>query len=124
MGRPQNRKMKAQKRCCQLPKGEDIGHTYIFYSKHFFRYNLEEARLSIASLSLSSVTAQVGKQIGALSGMDISKAARRSPQNGEDKWKEPVQHQSLLHKKLYEKNAIIQMNTKSFFEVGSPVEID
>ena len=78
---------------------------------------MEEARLSIASLSLSSVTAQVGKQIGAFSGMDISKAARRSPQNGEDKWKEPVQHQSLLHKKLYEKNAVIQINTKSFFEV-------
>eukprot|EP00090_Calanus_glacialis_P029337 TRINITY_DN47089_c0_g1_i1.p1 TRINITY_DN47089_c0_g1~~TRINITY_DN47089_c0_g1_i1.p1 ORF type:complete len:183 (-),score=43.78 TRINITY_DN47089_c0_g1_i1:108-614(-) len=80
------------------------------------RSNLEEARKSIASLSLSSVTAQVGKQIGAFSGMDISKAARRSPPSGEDKWKEPVQHQSLLHKKLYEKNALIQTNTKSFFE--------
>ena len=123
MGRPQNLKMKAQKKCCQHPKGEDNDHTVLYFI-HFFRYNLEEARLSIASLSLSSVTAQVGKQIGALSGMDISKAARRSPQNGEDKWKEPVQHQSLLHKKLYEKNAIIQMNTKSFFEVGSSVGID
>eukprot|EP00092_Neocalanus_flemingeri_P093337 GFUD01118618.1.p1 GENE.GFUD01118618.1~~GFUD01118618.1.p1 ORF type:complete len:173 (-),score=36.40 GFUD01118618.1:3-491(-) len=80
------------------------------------RSNLEEARLSIAGLSLSSVTAQVGKQIGAFSGMDISKGARRSSHNGEDKWKEPVQHQSLLHKKLYEKNAVIQTNTKSFFE--------
>ena len=85
---------------------------------------MEEARKSIASLSLSSVTAQVGKQIGAFSGMDISKAARRSPQSGEDKWKEPVQHQSLLHKKLYEKNALIQTNTKSFFEVTKGHEIE
>ena len=56
--------------------------------------------------------------------MDISKAARRSSQSGEDKWKEPVQHQSLLHKKLYEKNALIQTNTKSFFEVKKDHEIE
>ena len=68
-------------------------------------------------MSLSSVTAQVGKQIGAFSGLDISKGARRASQTGEDMRKEPIQHQSLLHKKLYERNAVIQTNTKYFFEV-------
>ena len=81
--------------------------------------SLEEARLNIASLSLSSVTAQVGKQIGAFSGMDISRAARRSSSQASfvEEKKESVEHQSLLHKKLYERNEAIRTNTKTFFQV-------
>jgi len=65
------------------------------------------SRLSLAGLSLSSVTAQVGKQIGAM-----------SAGNGQTKVAEltKIHHPTLLHKKLYEKNITINNNIKSFFK--------
>lgn len=65
------------------------------------------SRLSLAGLSLSSVTAQVGKQIGAISGG-----------NGQNKTTEQtkIHHPTLLHKKIYEKNLAVNNNVKFFFK--------
>ena len=66
------------------------------------------SRLSLAGLSLSSVTAQVGKQIGAI-----------SAGNGQNKTthQTKIHHPTLLHKKLYDRNLIVNNNVKTFFKV-------
>jgi len=68
--------------------------------------------LGVGGLSLSAVTASVGKQIGAISGLEINSQTLRGNSNEE----RTVQHQTLLHKKLYERNAQIQHNIKQYFE--------
>jgi hypothetical protein len=65
------------------------------------------SRLSLAGLSLSSVTAQVGKQIGAISaGTGQNKTTQQTK----------IHHPTLLHKKLYDRNLIVNNNVKSFFK--------
>jgi len=75
----------------------------------------EARRLSIGSLgvgglSLSSVTASVGKQLGALS--EVSSQHIR----GNSLEERAVQHQTVQHKKLYERNAQLQQNIRQYFE--------
>lgn len=75
----------------------------------------EARRLSIGSLgvgglSLSAVTASVGKQIGALS--EVSSQHIR----GNSLEERAVQHQTVQHKKLYERNAQLQQNIRQYFE--------
>ena len=62
------------------------------------------SRLSLGGLSLSSVRAQVGKQIGVIS---VGKTTEQTK----------IHHPTLLHKKLYEKNIIVNNNLNSFFKV-------
>ena len=74
------------------------------------------SRLSLAGLSLSSVTAQVGKQIGVMSGGGTGQAG----QAGQTKTTEQTKiHQpTLLHKKIYEKNLTVNNNVRIFFKVS------
>ena len=69
----------------------------------------EVSRLSLGGLSLSSVTAQVGKQIGAM-----------SAGTGQNKTTEQAKiHQpTLLHKRIYEKNLTVNNNVRIFFKVS------
>jgi len=79
----------------------------------------EGRRLSLGSigalgsvgLNLSSVTASVGKQIGALSGIDLNHSTNRN-----NSFENRVQHPTILHKKLYDKNLSIHQSINKFFE--------
>ena len=62
-------------------------------------------RLSLAGLSLSCVTAQVGKQIGAISAGNKTRDQTK------------IHHPTLLHKKLLEKNRTVNNNVRIFFKV-------
>ena len=70
----------------------------------------DSTRLSLAGLSLSSVTAQVGKQIGVMSGGT----------GGQNKTTEQTKiHQpTLLHKRIYEKNLTVNNNVRIFFKAS------
>lgn len=87
------------------PESED--EQVFISSKPFISSSEDVSRLSLAGLSLSSVTAQVGKQIGAI-----------SAGNGQNKTTQQtkIHHPTLLHKKLYEKNLIVNNNVNSFFK--------
>ena len=69
----------------------------------------EVSRLSLGGLSLSSVTAQVGKQIGVM-----------SAGGGQNRTTEQTKiHQpTLLHKRIYEKNLRVNNNVRIFFKVS------
>ena len=62
---------------------------------------------------MSSVTASVGKQIGAIgamSGIDIG-AGVKSEEN------KTLQHPTVLHKKLYDRNYSLHQRINQYFEV-------
>lgn len=65
--------------------------------------------------SLSSVTASVGKQIGSISGIDINGAVSSAVNSKTEESK--LQHPTILHKKLYERNASMHHNIVQYFEV-------
>ena len=67
----------------------------------------EVSRLSLGGLSLSSVTAQVGKQIGVM-----------SAGTGQYKTTEQPTLPTLLHKRIYEKNLTVNNNVRMFFKVS------
>jgi len=79
----------------------------------------EGRRLSLGSigalgsvgLNLSSVTASVGKQIGALSGIDLNGSTNRN-----NSFENRVQHPTILHKKLFDKNLSIHQSINKYFE--------
>ena len=80
-----------------------------------------DARAGLAGLRLSSVTATVERRLGSLPSIELplwtstgASSSKKSPPGKE----EELQHPSLLHKRLYERNQEVHADLHIFFQVG------
>ena len=94
---------------------ENINHissTFLPTPSHHITCRAAEdvSRLSLTGLSLSSVTAQVGKQIGVMSGG--TGAQHKTTQQTK------IHQPTLLHKRIYEKNLTVNNNVRIFFKAS------
>lgn len=78
-----------------------------------------DARAGLAGLRLSSVTATVERRLGSLPSIELpqwtstgASSSKKSPPGKEEK----LQHPSLLHKRLYERNQEVHADLHIFFQ--------